>query len=85
MKIVKFSAMWCSGCLVMNPIWEKIKKIYPQIEFINYDYDVDEDMKEKYKIGNILPEVIIYKDDKEVTRIIGEKKQKEIIKIIDSL
>ena len=43
MKIVKISAIWCGGCLVMNKAWENVKKIYPNIEFVTLDYDMDEE------------------------------------------
>ncbi len=38
----------------------------------------------QYKIGKILPEIIIFDNDgKEIKRIIGEKKQEEIEKEIE--
>ena len=42
MKILKFNAVWCSGCLVMKKTIKEIKELYPEIEFIDYDYDLDE-------------------------------------------
>ena len=41
MKIIRINAMWCGGCLSMHKIWDKISKEYPNIEIINYDYDMD--------------------------------------------
>ena len=26
MKVIKITAMWCSACIIMNNIWEKIVK-----------------------------------------------------------
>ena len=26
MKVLKFGAIWCSGCLVMKPIWKEIEE-----------------------------------------------------------
>ncbi len=84
MKIIKINAIWCPACLVMKKIWTKIESNYKDIEYINYDYDMDEDMVEKYNVGSILPVTIFFKGDKEVSRLNGEKKEEEIIKVIES-
>lgn len=84
MKVVKINAVWCSGCLVMNKVWNKILKKY-DIETINLDYDLDEAEVLKYNPGNILPVFIFYQEDKEIYRIIGEKKEEDLIKIIEEL
>lgn len=84
MKVVKINAVWCSGCLVMNKIWKKILNKY-DIETINLDIDIDEDEVKKYNVGDVLPVLIFYKDDKEIIRIIGEKSEEEIIKIIEEI
>lgn len=85
MRIVKISAIWCGGCLVMNKVWENIKKNYPEIEFITLDYDMDEDEVKKYNVGDILPVLIFYKNDIEVRRIDGEIKENALIDIIEEL
>ena len=84
MKVVKINAVWCSGCLIMNKIWKNILKRY-NIETINLDIDIDEDEVKKYNIGDVLPVFIFYKDDREITRIIGEKSEEELVKIIEEI
>ena len=32
MRIVKISAIWCGGCLVMNKVWKKLKE--------NFNYEM---------------------------------------------
>ena len=85
MKIVKINAMWCSACISMYKIWQEIEKKYPEIEIISYDFDLDEDIVKEYNVGDILPVACFYKDDKEVIRLIGEKKLEDIIEAIDSI
>ena len=80
MKIIKINAMWCPGCLITKSIWQEIEKEYLSHEYINLDYDLDEEKIAKYKIGDILPVVIIENDNQEIKRIIGEKNKKEIAK-----
>ena len=85
MKVLKFSAIWCPSCLIMNNVINKIKEEY-KLEIINYDYDMDEEEVKKYDIGNVLP-VLIFVDEKdqEIKRVIGEKSKKELEKIIEDL
>ena len=83
MKVIKIGSSWCSGCIVMKPLWQNIEKEY-RINTEYYDYDIYEDLlKEKYHIGDKLP-IAIFLDDnnKEITRIIGETKKEKIIEII---
>ncbi len=83
MKVVKVGAMWCPACIITNKFWKEIKKEFLNIEFVDLDLDMDEDEVKDLNIGNILPEIIIFNNDgKELTRVIGEKKQNEIEKII---
>lgn len=83
MKLIKISSTWCVSCIIMNKVWKELKEEYPY-DFIEYDYDLDEEEVKKYEIGNTLPVIIIIKNNKEVNRIIGEKPKKEIKTIIDS-
>lgn len=84
MKVIKITALWCSGCLVMNKTWNEVLK-QRNVETINLDYDMDEEEVLKYNPGKILPVFIFFKDDKEVTRVVGEKSADEMIRIIDEV
>ena len=75
MKIVRIGASWCSSCLIMKSRFQDIIKDLDNIELINYDYDFDEDMVEKYQVGDVLPVYIRLDNNK---RIIGEKTKEEI-------
>lgn len=83
MKIVMINAMWCPGCIVMHKVWNEIKKEYTEIEFISYDYDMDEEIVKDFNPGDILPITIFIKEDKEVDRLSGEKSKKELVDIIE--
>lgn len=85
MKIIIINAMWCPGCLISKSIWNEIKLLYPYIEYINYDYDLDEEDIIKYNIGDIVPVVIFEKDNIEIKRVIGEKSKKEILDIMEKI
>ena len=82
MKVIKISALWCPSCIIMNKIFNKLREEYSDIEFIEYDYDFDEDIVQKYNPGKILP-VIVFEDQDEKERLIGEKTYEEIKVIIE--
>ncbi len=86
MKILKFNAIWCSGCLVMKKTMKEIEELYPNIEIESYDYDMDTEQVEKWNIGEIIP-VLIFTDENynEISRLVGEKTKKEIIKEIERI
>jgi thiol-disulfide isomerase/thioredoxin len=85
MKIVRFSAIWCAGCLVMKSRWDKVFSNYNNIEIIDYDYDLNYDEVLKYNIGKIIPVIIVLKDNIEIKRIIGEKSIEELDTLIGGL
>ena len=84
MKLIKFSALWCPSCLIMNTRVNKIVNEY-KLEYIEYDYDVDTNKVDEYKVGDILPVIILENNNKEVVRIIGEKSEKELKKIVEGV
>lgn len=85
MKIIKISAIWCTGCLITNKNLKKIKEEYPTIEIIDLDYDMDEDEVQKYNVGKIIPVLIFEKDNVEVQRLVGEKKYQEIKEVVEGV
>jgi thioredoxin 1 len=83
MKVIKFGAVWCSGCLIMKPRWAEIEKENPWLKAELYDYDKDKEMAEKYKIDRNLPTcVFLDKNGREFLRLQGEIKKEKLIKII---
>ena len=82
MKIVKIGALWCPACLITNNALDKINKNY-NIEIENLDYDFDEDIVKSRNVGKILPVCILYKNNQEVSRIIGEKTEKELKQLLE--
>lgn len=83
MKLVKISALWCPACLITNNNLNKVLTKYKDIEVEELDYDYDD--ISNYNVGKILPELIFFKDNKEVKRIIGEKSYKELEKAVGEL
>ena len=84
MKVLKFGAVWCSGCLVMKPRWKKIEEKNTWLKTEYYDYDTDKEMVEKYKIDKTLPTfVFLDKEEKEFLRLNGEIDNDKLAEIIN--
>lgn len=83
MRLIEISAVWCPGCLVMRPIYQDVSKMF-NIPLIEYDLDINEEAK-SFNVGNIIPVLIIEKDNKEIERIIGEISMKDLIERISSI
>lgn len=81
MKIVKINSLGCPSCIIMNKIINELKKEYSTIEFEDYDFDFDD--VERFNVGKILPVFIFYKNGEEITRLCGEHKKEEFVKIIE--
>ena len=84
MKVLKFGAVWCSGCLVMRPRWQAIEKEFPWLKTEYHDYDQDKKIIRKYQIVSRRLPVCVFLDKKnqEFLRKSGEISKEELIKII---
>ena len=78
MKLIKIGAIWCSGCLVMNKVWNKLIKEY-NFSYVTFDIAMDEDEVEKYNVGEKLPVFIVMENDKEIKRFIGEYSYSDMV------
>ncbi|MBR1718257.1 MAG: hypothetical protein IJ715_03195 [Bacilli bacterium] len=67
----------------MNKLWKKLKDKYNNFEYVELDYDMDD--IDEYNAGEILPIIIIYKENVEVKRIIGEKSEKEFFEEVEGI
>jgi len=84
MKIIKFGAVWCAGCLVMKPRWKEIEEENPWLKTEYHDFDQDKDFVQKYNINETLPTfVFLDKDEKEILRLSGEVDKAELLRIIE--
>ena len=92
--IYKFSAKWCSSCLItgqnFQKLVEKFEKFDFKIDFSNIDVDSldlsDINLMKQFGINDksVLP-VIVFTDDKdlETQRLIGEQDYNQLLEAID--
>jgi len=67
MKLIKFSAQWCSPCSVMTALM-KHNNIYDKFEHV--DVDENAELVAQYKIRGV-PTIILADDDGNVVRSIS--------------
>jgi len=84
MKVLKFGAVWCPGCLIMKPRWKEIESENPWIKTQYFDFDSNKTEVEKYKVNDGLPVFIFLdKEDKEIHRISGEVEKEKILLLLN--
>ena len=84
MKVIKFGAVWCSGCLVMKPRWAEIEADNPWLQTEMHDFDRDKEAVEKYNIETLPTFVFLDKENNEFLRLNGEIDKDKIIEIINT-
>ncbi|MBN1374248.1 thioredoxin family protein [Candidatus Dojkabacteria bacterium] len=83
MKVLKFGAIWCSGCLIMKPIWQQIESELKWLKTEYYDVDENADLVKKYDITEFPCFIFLDKNGTEIHREYGEIEKKNLIKIIN--
>lgn len=83
MKVLKFGAIWCSGCLVMKPRWREVEAENPWLETRYFEYDDSPEEVKKWAVGNNLPVFIFLdKNGNELARLTGEASKQELLVLI---
>jgi len=83
MKIFKFGAVWCPGCIVMKPRWQEIEQELPWLKTEYFDVDESPDMKQKYNIDDVPMFVFLDKKGQEFKRMQGEISKEELIEFLN--
>ena len=76
--LVDFYADWCGPCKMMGTVLENVTAI----DILKVNVDEHNDIAAKYGIMSI-PTLMIFKDNKEVTKVVGYRSQDEIEQIIN--
>ena len=79
--IVDFFAEWCMPCLMLSPIIQDLAENMKEVKFVKINTEDNEELARKYGISSI-PCLIVFKDGKEVERIIGSHSAEVIEKKI---
>ncbi|MBA7470614.1 Thioredoxin [subsurface metagenome] len=83
--LVDFWAPWCRPCLMTAPVLEELAKEYAdKITFTKLDVDQNAKVAAKYNIMAI-PNLIIFKEGKPISQIVGYKPKEELKKDLDAV
>jgi len=83
--LVDFWAPWCRPCLMAAPVLEELAKEYAdKITFTKLDVDQNAKIAAKYNIMAI-PNLIIFKEGKPASQIVGYKPKEELKKDLDAV
>ena len=71
----------CGTCAKQKPILEKAKKDFEGVIFMNFEQTKNKDIAELLKI-DYWTTIVVYKDNKEIARSIGQTSKSQIYSII---
>ena len=72
-KVVRFTASWCGPCKVLAPIFNELAADFAsRASFETIDIDEDPEYAAANRVTSV-PQIIIFKDEKESQRYIGVK------------
>ena len=82
--LVDFFATWCGPCRMLTPIMEDLAKHFEGKAFIaKVDIDSEQKTAAKFQVTSV-PTLILFKDGKEVNRLIGLRDMEAIKEFVSS-
>lgn len=51
--VLKFTAVWCAPCKMLNPTLEKASESHPQVRFVEVDVEKEPDLAQAYQVRSI--------------------------------
>jgi thioredoxin 1 len=83
--LVDFYANWCGPCRMLAPVLEDISKNTPHgVTIAKIDIDNEQTIASRFEIASI-PTMILFKDGKEVGRVLGLKNKEAIMQFIGAV
>jgi thioredoxin 1 len=81
--LVDFYADWCGPCRMMTPVLEKVaKEVKGQARVGKLDIDKAQNIASQFQVTSI-PTLILYKEGKEVGRLVGLRDATAVKNFID--
>jgi thioredoxin 1 len=82
--LVDFWAPWCGPCLMVSPLVEELAEEYEgRVGFAKVNVDENPRIASQYGIMSI-PSLILFKDGKPVSNIVGFRPKNELKKSLDT-
>lgn len=82
--LVDFYATWCGPCRVIGPIIEQLAgQVQGKAQVAKLDIDEAQEMTSSLQITSV-PTLILFKDGKEVKRVVGVKDLDYLLNLVQS-
>jgi thioredoxin 1 len=82
MKLLeKYSAGWCHPCKLMAPIFEELKKEFPDIQFKDIDIEQNEKATRLSGVSGV-PTFILKEDGEETDRLVGATTKEKLVQLL---
>lgn len=82
--LVDFYAEWCGPCQMMSPVIAELEKEMEGKAVVGkVDVDKSPDLASKYGVMSI-PTIIVFKDGKEVSKMVGAQSKDALMQAIDN-
>jgi thioredoxin 1 len=81
--LVDFWAEWCPPCRMMLPVVEALAaECGPEAAVVKLNVDENPSIAQRYSVRGI-PTLILFKDGKEVERVVGTASKESLARLID--
>jgi thioredoxin 1 len=82
LKVIKASASWCSPCVLLKKVFDKIKPNFADVDFEDLDIDDSPDLAQQMNIRAV-PTILFIKDEQVVETLVGLQKEQILIDAIN--
>ena len=81
--LMDFWAPWCGPCRMVVPLVEEIAKERSDIKVVKINVDEEQELAMQFGVMSI-PTVVLFKDGKEVERLVGVRTIEDYKAVIDA-
>lgn len=82
--LVDFYATWCGPCKMLSPVLDQVSSEVEDVVIGKLDIDESLDIAKEFNVMSV-PTMIIFKDGKEVDRLVGLRQKSQIIEAINNV
>lgn len=71
--MIDFSATWCGPCRIIEPAFKALAARFTEASFVKIDVDELSEVAQQWKV-QAMPTFVLVKGGKEVSRVVGARK-----------
>eukprot|EP00262_Sarcandra_glabra_P003155 TRINITY_DN13667_c0_g1_i1.p1 TRINITY_DN13667_c0_g1~~TRINITY_DN13667_c0_g1_i1.p1 ORF type:complete len:128 (+),score=27.32 TRINITY_DN13667_c0_g1_i1:10-393(+) len=73
LMVVDFSASWCGPCRFIEPFFKELALKFTDVSFVKIDVDELKEVAQTWEV-QAMPTFVLFKQGKEIDKIVGAKK-----------